>query len=99
MGQRMVSGQRIGLALLVCFYVLASVRLYPDDWDRTLWATGSHLLGVLPFTGGFSLFCLILGRRLVGVRPTAANFLRLFLCVGLFVELLYGIHHYLATAQ
>ena len=94
----MVSGERIGIVVLACLYALANIRLYPGDWGRTLWATGRHLAGAGPFVAGLALFCLVLGRRLAGLRPSAANFLRLFLCIGLFVELLYGIHHYLATA-
>ncbi len=93
-----VSGQRIGVVVLACLYVLASIRLYPGDWGRTVWATGRHLVGVVPFVAGFALFFLFLGQRLGGLRPSAVNFFRLYLCIGFLVELLYGIHHYLTTA-
>ncbi|MEW6219987.1 MAG: hypothetical protein AB1634_10685 [Thermodesulfobacteriota bacterium] len=88
----------LGLAL-AAGYLLASVRLFPDDPVRTLQESLVQLLRLAPFVAGLTLFAASLLRRLTGEPLGWRRLASLYLGTGLLVEILIGLHDYLSRHQ
>lgn len=91
--------QIVSLGLLVIFYLLCSLRFFPDRLADTLIETLIHILSVAPFTIGLTLVLLSVLQRLAGERLPLDRALRIFLTLGILFEIFYGLYNYLNLAQ
>ncbi len=86
----------IPLVLLLAFYLLCSVRFYPDHPAATLMATGQQLLTLAPFLVGGTLIARSIFRHFTGELLDWTILLRIYLTLGIIVEFFLGLYHYLA---
>jgi|SRR3989339_382442 len=87
------------LTMLVIFYLLCSFRYFPDRLNDSLVETLIHMLSIAPFTGGLTLVLVTVLQRLAGERLPIDRAVRIFLTLGILVEIFYGLYNYLDLAQ
>ncbi|MBU0486031.1 MAG: hypothetical protein KKB30_16120 [Proteobacteria bacterium] len=84
----------ISFVLLVLFYLLCSFRYFPDRWAESLVETAIHLLQVAPFLIGAIIIIDSIMHKMSGERLPWINKSRIFLTLGLIVELFIGMSNY-----
>ena len=82
------------IGLLVAIYLLCSVRYYHGNVSKTVLETLIHLLTVAPFIIGGTLVLVSIIRKIAGERLAWEAVIRIYLTVGIFVEFIIGIYHY-----
>ena len=87
------------LAILIAFYLLCSLRYFPDRPTESLLATLRELLTVAPFLLGGVLIARATFHRLSGAHLPWPQLLRIYLSLGLTVEFFIGLYHYLNVNQ
>ncbi|MBU0675789.1 MAG: hypothetical protein KJ950_14200 [Proteobacteria bacterium] len=88
--------EKISLTLLTGLFMVCSLRYYPDHPRQTALVTGQHLLTLAPFLVGTALITNALFQRLSGDKPSRVNLFRIGLTLGITIEFILGIYHYLA---
>ncbi|MFO7606482.1 MAG: hypothetical protein R6W72_09310 [Desulfurivibrionaceae bacterium] len=92
-------GEKISLAILTLAYLLSSLRYFPGRPRATLVETAIHLLTVAPFLVGAILIYNSFHRRRSGTRAPLSIMLRIGLSLGIIIEFLAGLYHYLNINQ
>ena len=87
------------IVILIILYVLFSVRYYQGNLAKTALETGIHMLTVAPFLIGGTLILVSVLRKFTGERPPWAMVIRIYLTIGIFVEFILGIYHYVSQGQ
>jgi len=87
------------LVLLILIYLLCILRYFPGRPLDSLRATGFHLLDVLPYVVGLTIFIVSLLRKISKEKLPWTYIARIYLTLGLMVEFFYGLYNYLDMAQ
>ncbi len=87
------------LVVLAGGYLLCSVRYFPGLPAKTAAETLLQIVSVAPLPGGATIILVNFLQRRAGQKMAWDRMLRIYLTVGLMVELLYGLHDYLGKAS
>lgn len=90
--------EKFVLAVLICVYLLASVRFFPGRALESLLSTLSHALSVAPVSMGVTLLLVALLQRFLGERLPWSRIARIFFTVAIMLELVLGFSHYFGQA-
>lgn len=90
--------ESLSLALLAAIYLAGSVRYFPGNAGKTVVETLVQILSVAPLPAGATILLVSFMQRRAGQRMPWDRMLRIYLTLGLMVELLYGLHDYLGRA-
>lgn len=80
-------------------YVLCSLRYFPGNLLKTAVETVLQIVSIAPLPGGATLLLVSFLQRSAGQKIPWDRTLRIYLTLGLMVEILYGLHDYLSFAK
>ena len=89
----------ISLIILSAIYLLLIIRLIPGQPGATLAETLSHLLTAAPLTIGATLIIVSLLQKQSGQKVPHIQSLRLYLTLGVMLEIIFGLYDYLSKHQ
>jgi len=95
----MSTKEKISLFLLIGFYLLFSVRYFPNRPMETLSATMSHLLDSVPYIIAATILVVSVMQKVVGQKLPKDRIARIYLTFGLIAEFFFGMYHYLNQGQ
>ncbi len=95
----MSTKEKISLFLLIAFYLLFSVRYFPNRPLETLSATMSHLLESVPYIIAGTILVVSVVQKVVGQKLPKNRIARIYLTFGLIAEFFFGMYHYLNLGQ
>jgi hypothetical protein len=84
------------VTLLGSIYMVASFRFFPDELNKSLWATGDHYLRIFPVSGGITLICISIFQKITQQKMPVDRAFRIFFVTGIFIEILLGINDHLS---
>ncbi len=82
------------ITILIILYLIFSVRYYQGNFSKTALETCIHMLTVAPFLIGGTLVLVSVLRKVAGERLSWEAVIRIYLTLGIFVEFILGIYHY-----
>ncbi len=85
------------LAIITIVYILLSVRYFPGQFLKTLTWTVLQILTVAPLTIGGTIIIVILLQKSMDAKIPRDRIIRIFLTLGIIIELLYGLYNYLGV--
>ncbi len=88
------SNESVTLAIIIMVYLLLSVRYFPGQFLKTLAWTALQILTVAPLTVGGTIIVVAVLQKSMGAKIPRDRILRIFLTLGIIVELLYGLYNY-----
>lgn len=89
--------ESVTLTIIIMVYLLLSVRYFPDQIFKTLAWTGLQILTVAPLTVGGTFIVVVVLQKSMGVKIPRDRIVRIFLTLGIIVELLYGLYSYVGV--
>ncbi|HFQ81695.1 MAG TPA: hypothetical protein ENK33_10040 [Desulfobacterales bacterium] len=89
--------ESVTLTISIMVYLLLSVRYFPDEILKTLAWTGMQILTVSPLTVGGTFIIVVVLQKAMGVKIPRDRIVRIFLTLGIIVELLYGLYNYVGV--
>lgn len=95
----MKTKEKILLPLLIIFYLLLTVRYFPNRPMDTLSATLNHLLESVPYVIAATIVVVSIIQKVVGQKMPKASIARIYLTFGLLAEFFFGLYHYLKQGQ
>lgn len=90
--------EKLVLVILICVYLLTSVRFFPGRAMESLLETVIHILSVAPVNLGVTLLLVALLQRFLGERLPWGRMARIFFTVAILLELVLGLSHYYGQA-
>ncbi len=85
------------LAIITMVYILLSVRYFPGQFLKTLTWTTLQILTVAPLTVGGTIIVVVIIQKSMGAKIPRDRIIRIFLTLGIIVELLYGLYNYVGV--
>ncbi len=89
--------ESVTLAIIIMVYLLLSVRYFPGQLLKTLTWTALQILTVSPLTGGGTIIVVVILQKSMGAKIPRDRIIRIFLTLGIIVELLYGLYNYVGV--
>ncbi len=89
--------ESVTLAIIIMVYLLLSVRYFPGHLLKTLTWTALQILTVAPLTVGGTIIVVVILQKSMGAKIPRDRIIRIFLTLGIIVELLYGLYNYLGV--
>ena len=89
--------ESISFWVIILIYILCSVRYYPDNPLKTLLKSIMQILEVAPLTIGGTIIIVSLMQRVLGEKLPWDRVVRIFLTLGIIIEILYGLYIYLGV--
>lgn len=87
--------ESVALFALGFFYVLCSVRYFPDKVLKTVMETLLQIVTTAPLSIGATLIVVSFLQRASGEKMPWDRVLRMYLTFGIMVEIFFGLHDYL----
>ena len=91
--------ENLTLLLLAIFYLLCSIRYFPDRPAETFLSSAQELLTMAPFLVGGTLIARSVFHRFTGEYLGWSRLIRIYLTLGLIGEFFLGLYHYLSLNQ
>jgi len=88
--------EKVSLAVLALLYIVVSLRYFPGNISKTGFETLLEILSVAPMAGGGTLLLVSFLQRTSGEKVPWDRSLRVYLTIGLMVEIVFGFYHYLS---
>ncbi|MFW8601917.1 hypothetical protein ACOHYD_10620 [Desulfobacterota bacterium M19] len=89
--------ESVTLAITIMVYLLLSVRYFPGLLLKTLTWTALQILTVSPLTVGGTIIIVVILQKSMGAKIPRDRIIRIFLTLGIIVELLYGLYNYVGV--
>lgn len=83
------------LLLLAGVYIVFSLRYFPGDALKTLVETVLQIVTIAPIPGGATLVLVNFLQRSAGDKMPWDRMVRIYLTLGVMVEILFGVYDYL----
>ena len=83
------------LIILIIFYLLCSLRYFPDNLAKTAVESLLQIFSAAPIPMGATILMVSFLQRTSGDKLPWDRILRIYLTVGIMVEFIFGIYHYL----
>ncbi len=83
------------LLVLTGVYVLCSLRYFPGNVIKTAVETVLQIVTIAPLPGGATLVLVNFLQRSAGQKMPWDRMARIYLTLGLMVEIIFGVHDYL----
>lgn len=99
-GEFMVSQKSrnsVSLVVLLGVYLLCSLRYFPGSALKTVVETLLQIVTVAPIPGGATLILVNFLQRSAKEKMPWDRMARIYLTIGLMVEFIFGVHHYLSS--
>lgn len=87
----------VSLVVLFGVYLLCSIRYFPGNAMKTLVETVLQIVSVAPLPGGATLILVNFLQRSAEQKMPWDRMARIYLTIGLMVEFIFGVHHYLKS--
>ncbi len=94
---RSYAKESISLGFIILVYLLCSVRYYPGNILKTLVETVSQILTIAPVTVGGTILVVSLLQHSLKAKIPWDRRIRLFLTIGIIVEVLFGIANHVGV--
>jgi hypothetical protein len=85
----------ISLLVLAGVYLLCSLRYFPGNWLKTVVESVLQIITIAPLPGGATLVLVGFLQRSAGDKMPWDRMVRIYLTIGVVVEVLFGVHDYL----
>jgi hypothetical protein len=85
----------ISLLVLTGVYLLCSLRYFPGNWMKTVVESVLQIVTIAPLPGGATLVLVSFLQRSAGEKMPWDRMVRIYLTLGVMVEILFGVHDYL----
>jgi len=85
----------LSLLFLMGFYLACSMRYFPGNILKTAVETALQIVTIAPLPGGATLVLVNFLQRSAGQKMPWDRMARIYLTLGVMVEILFGIHDYL----
>ncbi|MDD5757670.1 MAG: hypothetical protein PHI06_01150 [Desulfobulbaceae bacterium] len=85
------------LLLLAGVYILCSLRYFPGNVLKTAVETVLQIVTIAPIPGGATLVLVSFLQRSAGDKMPWDRMVRIYLTLGIMVEILFGVHDYLGN--
>lgn len=85
----------ISLLLLAGVYLVCSMRYFPGNVAKTLLESALQIVSIAPLPAGATLILVSFLQRSAGERMPWDRWVRIYLTIGVMVEVLFGVHAYL----
>lgn len=86
---------RFSLLAVVAVYVLLSLRYFPGNAAKTALETLLQIVSIAPIPAGATLILVNFLQRSAGQKMPWDRMARIYLTIGVMVEILFGVHDYL----
>ncbi len=85
----------LSLSALAVVYVVFSLRYFPGNILKTALETLLQVVSVAPLPGGATLILVNFLQKSAGQKMPWDRMVRIYLTIGVMVEILFGVHDYL----
>ena len=87
----------ISLLVLAGVYLLCSLRYFPGNVAKTALESALQVVSIAPLPAGITLILVNFLQRSADRKMPWDRIARIYLTIGVMVEILFGVHDYLGT--